>query len=385
MKALRKILAIVMALALVFSLAACSGGSGDEENTTAAPVGTTPIAKDKIKVGVLHITSIKDTSGYTYAHHQGIVAMKTALGLKDEQVIEKDEIPDSDAPAVKAALDELVNAGCNIIFGTSFNYMDPMDEYAKKYPDVIFSHGTGYKSNDVNFNNYFGRIYQARYLSGIAAGMKAKEMKNPNLGYVAAMDVTNSEVTGGINAFALGVQSVYPEAVVKVSVTGSWADEKAEATAAKALVDAGCGVLAQHCDSSVPQTTAADNKIFGCGYNSDMTAQAPTAHICAPIWHWDVYYTTAVKQVIDGKWTPANYFGGLNEGFIDVSPINEAVAAKGTKEAVDAAKAKIMNGELVVFAKGMTKADGTVIDHDLTDAEITGEINYYIKGVELLK
>lgn len=392
MKKLTKILSLVLALTLVFSLAACNGATDDKETTgeaTTALAGTVAIPKDNIKIGVLHITSIEETSGYTFAHHSGIVEMKTNLGLKDEQVIEKDRIDDLDKTATKTAIQELIDADCNVIFATSFNYMDTMDEFAKdaKYQDIIFSHCSGYKSNDVNFNNYFGRIYEARYLAGIAAGLKALELKKPLLGFVAAMDVDMAEVTGGINAWALGIQSVYPEAVVKVKVTGEWYNPTKEAEAAKALLDAGCVVLGQHCDSDTTQTEAEKAGMFGCGYNSDMTEKAPKAHLCAPIWNWGVYYTDAVQKAVEGKWSPTNYYQGMNVGLVDISPLNEDIAAKGTKEAIEAAKATIQDGSLFVFSGPIIDNKGNQIIGDgekLTDAQITGGINYYIKGVELL-
>ena len=390
MKKLTRILALVLSLAMVVVLASCDSLKGTDETTvTTALAGTVPIDKGAIKVGVLHITSIEDTSGYTFAHHSGIMEMKESLGLKDEQVIEKDNVSDTDIPATKAAIQDLINAGCNIIFATSFNYMNTMEEFANNpdYQDIIFSHCSGYKSNNVNFNNYFGRIYEARYLAGIAAGLKAKQLNKPLLGYVAAMDVTMSEVTGGIDAWALGIQSVYPEAKVKVKVTGSWYNPEAEKAAAQALIDAGCVVIGQHCDSDVTQTTAQDNGVFGCGYNSDMTPFAPKGHICAPIWNWGVYYTAAVQAAIDGTWKPVNYYEGMNKGLVDISPINEDVAAPGTKEAVEAAKAKIASGELFVFTGPLYDNTGKLVlaaGEKLTDAQITGGMTYYIQGVDLL-
>ena len=392
MKKLTKVLALILAATCVFSLAACSGLTGGKETTaeaTTALAGTVAIPKDKIKVGVLHITSIEETSGYTFAHHSGILEMKSALGLSDAQVIEKDKVDDGDKAATTAAIQDLINADCNIIFATSFNYMDTMKEFADKpeYKDIIFSHCSGYKSNDTNFNNYFGRIYEARYLAGIAAGMKAKQLGVPLLGFVAAKDVSMSEVTGGINAWALGIQSVYPEAKVLVKVTGDWYNPDAEGKAAQALIDAGCVVLGQHCDSDTTQTTAQKAGIFGCGYNSDMTPNAPKAHLCAPIWNWGVYYTQAVQKAIEGKWTPTNYYEGMNVGLVDVSPINEAVAAPSTAAAVAAAKAKIADGSLFVFTGPIIDNRGNQIigaGAKLTDQQITGGINYYIKGVELL-
>jgi len=363
-----KILAVLLAAAMLLGLAACgAGGNGDE-----------------LIVGILHITSTKEDSGYTYAHHKGFMEMAAALGLGDNQLVIKDEIDDQNVTATQTALQELVDAGCDIIFATSYNYMDSMEKFAEEYPDIIFSHCSGFKSNDSNFNNYFGRIYQARYLAGIAAGLKMKEAKEPLAGYVAAMDSTNSEVTGGINAWALGIQSVYPEAEVKVKVTGSWYDPEGESAAAQALIDAGCYVIGQHCDTNGPQIKAQDNQVFGCGYNSDMTAFAPDAHLTAPIWNWGAYYTDAVQAVIDGNWAPSNYFGGMAEGLIDISDLNDKTVTADTAQAIIEAKGKIIDGSLVVFDRGLVKADGTVIDHPLSDAEITGKIDYYVLGVSRL-
>jgi len=284
MKKHAKFLAILLAAAMLLGLAACGGGGNDE-----------------LTVGIVHITSIEDTSGYTYAHHKGFMEMANTLGLQSSQLVIKDNIDDRNVTATQTALQELVDAGCDIIFATSYNYMDSMQKFAGMYPDIIFSHCSGSKSNTTNFNNYFGRIYQARYLAGIAAGMKMLEAEKPLAGYVAAMDTKNSEVTGGVNAWALGIQSVYPEAQVKVKVTGSWYDPEGEAAAAQALIDAGCFVIGQHCDTSGPQIKAQENEVFGCGYNSDMTAFAPDAHLCAPVWNWHAYYTAAVQAVIDGE------------------------------------------------------------------------------------
>lgn len=397
MKKTLKILALVLAAAMVFSLFGCNSDDGTGETTTVPTTsGTTelqtsafdPVVATDIKIGVLHITSITETSGYTYAHHQGILAMITALGLDaDTQLVVEDEVDDSDVNATRSALDNLIAADCDIIFATSYKYMDTVKEYAEKNSDIIFSHCSGYESNDLNFNNYFGRIYEARYLSGIAAGLKAKELGVPLVGYVAAMDVDNSEVTGGINAFALGVQSVYEECEVKVKVTNAWYDPVAEGEAAKALIDAGCVVLAQHCDSDTVQTTAESEGVFGIGYNSDMTESAPGANLCSPIWNWGVYYTAAVQDVIDGTWVPENYFEGYNKGFVGLSPLNEDIIAEGTADAVKDAENKIKSGELFVFSGPLEDNAGNQIigeGEKLTDAQITGGINYYLKGVSLL-
>lgn len=375
MKKMLKIFSLVLALAMVFALIGCNN-DGEEDDTT----------DEDFKVGILHITSIEETSGYTFAHHKGFLEMVEALGLKDSQIVVKDNVDDSNTELTKSSLQEMVDADCDIIFATSYNYMNSVEEFAKNYSDIIFSHCSGYKSNDTNFNNYFGRIYEARYLSGIAAGLKALELETPKIGYVAAMDVNNSEVTGGINAFALGVQSVYPECEVKVKVTNSWYDPTAEAQAAKALIDEGCVVLAQHCDSDAVQTTAANEGVFGVGYNSDMTAVAPESHLCAPIWNWGAYYTAAAKAAKEGTWKAENYYEGYNVGLVGLSPLNEDVVAPETAEKITEAENKIKSGELFVFTGPIVDNEGNEViaeGEKLTDEDITVGIQYYIKGVSL--
>ena len=380
---MKKVLALFLAVAMMAVLGACSGG----KDNSSTPSGTSSGFGQNIKVGVIHITSKDDTSGYTYAHQSGILAMQKALGLSDSQLYIVDNVNDTDVTATQNAIEQCINADCNIIFGTSYNYMNTMEEYANnpEYADIIFSHCSGSKSNSTNFNNYFGRIYEARYLAGIAAGMKTATNK---IGFVAAMDVNNAEVTGGINAFALGVQSVNPDAKVYVSVTGEWYNPEKEKASAEALIAAGCDVLGQHCDSDTVQTAAANANIFGCGYNSDMTTDmTKNAHLCAPVWDWGVYYTAAVKAAMEGTWKSVNYYEGMNVGLVGLSPLNTAVAAEGTKEAIDAAAAKIKNGELFVFSGPLYDNAGNEIlkaGEKLTDEQIKSGIQYYVKGVELL-
>lgn len=233
------------------------GTDAEEESGAQEATGVMPaIAKEDIKVGVIHITDPAEGSGYTYTHDLGIQGMQKNIGLDDSQIVRKNNVSDSDATAIENAIRECIEEGCNVIFATSWGFMDTCEALAEEFPEVIFSHGTGYKSNGVNFNNYFGRIYQARYLAGIAAGLKTESNK---LGYVAAMGQDNSEVTGGINAFAMGAYSVNPDCEVYVKVTNSWFDPEGETQAAQALVDLGCDVIAQHCDTPNPQTVAEQN------------------------------------------------------------------------------------------------------------------------------
>ena len=346
-----------------------------------AATGVMPaIAKEDIKVGVIHITDPAEGSGYTYTHDLGIQGMQKNIGLDDSQIVRKNNVSDSDATAIENAMRECVEEGCNIIFATSWGFMDTCEALAEEYPDVIFSHGTGYKSNGVNFNNYFGRIYQARYLAGIAAGMKTESNK---LGYVAAMGQENSEVTGGINAFAMGAYSVNPDCEVYVKVTNSWFDPEGETQAAQALVDLGCDVIAQHCDTPNPQTVAEQNGVWGVGYNSDMSKDAPDAVLTSVMWDWSVYYTYAVQSVIDGTWTGENYFGGMADGLVDIAPLSD-ICAEGTQEAVDAARKQITEEGFNVFDGVIETNDGSTVGEEgstLSDSDITGNMNWYFKNV----
>ncbi len=393
----KKLLSFTLVLMMVLSLAACgttSATSGDategeaagtegattSEGTQTATTGLfAPVAKEEIKVGVIHIGDPADGAGYSFAHDQGIVAMQQTLGLSDDQIVRKNNVSDSDAVAIRTAIEECLEEGCQIIFGTSWGYMDTMEQLAAEYPEVIFSHCSGYKSNGTNYNNYFGRIYQARYLAGVAAGLKTQSDK---IGFVAAMGKDNSEVTGGINAFAMGIESVNPDAKVYVKVTNSWFDPTLEQQAAESLLDMGCDVIGQHADTTAPQLAAEARGVWGCGYNSDMTKDAPAAHLTAPIWNWGAYYTSSVQSVIDGTWTGENYFGGMEEGLVAVSPLSENVA-EGTADAINAAEIKILGG-FKIFEGNIVDNEGNQIcteGNALTDADITGKMNWYYKNV----
>lgn len=383
---MKKLLSMLLIMVMVLSLAACGkkaedsqegkNNAANEETENQSKGG---IKKEDFKVGVIHIGDPADGAGYSYAHDLGIVKMQENLGLSDDQIIRKNNVNDTDAVAIRTAIEEAIEEGADIIFGTSWGYMDTMEELAGEYPDIIFSHGTGYKNNGKNLNNYFGRIYQARYLAGVAAGLKTE---SDMIGYVAAMGIDNSEVTGGINAFALGVESVNPDAKVYVKVTNTWFDPTLEKQAAEALLDLGCDVIAQHADTTAPQMAAEARGKWGCGYNSDMTKDAPNAHLTAPIWNWGVYYTKAAQAVMDGTWTNENYFGGMDEGFVDISPLS-ANCAEGTQEAVEAARQRIIDGFKVFEGELYDNAGNLVCKEGefISDSDITGAMNWYYKTV----
>ncbi|NBI08694.1 BMP family ABC transporter substrate-binding protein [Colidextribacter sp. OB.20] len=433
---MKKFLALALAAAMSLSLVACGGnndsqggGSSSKAPGSASNPGSSsaaPVGDADFKVGAVYITSQNDVAGYTFQHHNGITAAMKALGLNPADLIVVDNVPDNDDTAVANAIDTVVNQGADIVFGISFGYIQPMADKSEEYQDVIFSHGTGYLANETNFNNYFGRIYQARYLAGVAAGMKSLELGNNSIGYVAAFNRQYAETCSGINAFALGAQSANPDAVVHVKTIDTWGDEALEKQAAQALVDAyNCCVISQHCDSAQPQLVAAQNNIFGCGYNSDMTEQAPTAHITAAIWHWNVYYQTAIQAAMDCNGDASKfvenmggnaYYAGLAEGFVDASPVNEATAAPNTTAVMDAVRELIVSGEWDVFSgvklsynigedgsveivktdaplmsDGKQLVDGQLVDMEpevvpaggpsVDDGVIKGSMNYNVAGV----
>ena len=353
---------------------------GYEEDTTQKG-SSDGIAKEDIKVGVLYLSDPSEGSGYS--HDLGVKGMQENLLLSDDQ-IERKIVDDSDEKATEKAIEECVADGCNIIFTTSWGYMQVTADMAEKYPDVYFSHGTGYMSNGKNFNNYFGRIYQARYLSGIVAGMNTKDNK---IGYVAAQDSSNSEVTGGIDAFAIGVESVNPKAKIYVDVTNSWYDEKKEKKASERLLNMGCDVMTQHCDTPYPQTLAQEKGVYGIGYNSDMSKETPDSCLTSVIWNWSAYYTSAVKSIIDGTWDGSNYYGGMAEGLVSITDL-ASFAAEGTQQKVDEATAEILSGDNNVFDGVLVTNTGKKIGKKgktLDDATITGKINWYYRNVVVLK
>ena len=346
------------------------------------PAGLKTIPIEDVKVGILYIGSAADTSGYTYAHELGIQGMVSNLGMSDDQVVRKEMIDDGDNEAVKKALDECIAEGCNIIFTTSWGYMDETAEYAEEYPDIYFAHGTGYLSNGKNFTNYFGRIYQARYLSGIVAGLKTESNL---IGYVSAMGSDNSECTGGIDAFAMGVELVNPDAKVLVAVTNSWFSPDDEQAASEALVAAGCDVLAQHVDTTAPQMVSAANKTWAIGYNSDMSKETPDATLTSVIWNWSAYYTSYVSSIINATYDGSNYYGGMDESLVGLTALS-SICDEKTEALVGEAQKKILSGEFGIFDGVIETNDGQTIGEagqTLDDATITGGINWYYKNVQI--
>ena len=341
-----------------------------------------PLAKENVKVGVIHITDpFSENSGYASAHQAGIYEMKKNLGLTETQIIFKTHVDDVDLISIENAHRELIAQGANIIFSTSGGYIDTCEQLAREFPSVIFAI-IGNKYNDTNLTNYYGKIYQARYLSGIAAGMKTKTNK---IGFVAAWGKDNSGITSGINAFALGVEKVNPKAKIYVKITHSWFDPMGEAFASRALIAAGCDVIAQHTDTPTPMKEAEKAGVWGIGYSTDMISDAPNAVMTSVIWRWSVYYTLLVQSVIDGTFTTAPWYGSLKDRIIDITPLNKNISLNAEAERIiDEERQRIEGGEFDVFNGVMETNNGKIIGKEggkLTDDEIRNGINWYYRTV----
>ena len=400
----RKILSLLMTFCMVFSLTSCGRGgkvvdmvtndTGEKtevsQNSDTAKkaadtniAGMKTISKDELKIGVLYIGSASETSGYSYAHEIGIQGMANNIGLSDNQIVRKESVSDSDEKAIKAALQDCVDKKCNVIFTTSWGYMNQTEEFAEKYPDIYFANATGYLSNGKNFTNYFGRIYQTRYLSGIVAGLKTKTNK---IGYVSAMGTDNSECTGGVDAFAIGVESVNKAAKVKVAVTNSWYAPDDEKKASDALIAAGCDVLAQHCDTTAPQEASQDNGTWSIGYNSDMSKETPKATLTSVIWNWSAYYTSYISSIINASYDGKNYYGGMKENLVSLTELS-SLCESDTADKIKEAKENIISGKFGVFDGVLKTNTGKTVGKEgktLDDATITGKINWYYHNVSLI-
>lgn len=353
--------AIFLALMLfTFLFTAC----GAKKETEA------PKAEEAMTVGFIFVGPIGD-GGYTFAHNEGRLFLEKETGVK---TIFKESVPEG--PEVKEVAKNMIDQGASVIIATSFGYMDYIEELSKEYPNVKFLHCSGYKTTD-NMTNYFGRMYQARYLSGLVAGLKTTSGK---IGYVAAFPIP--EVIRGINAFTQGVRKANPAATVEVVWTSTWYDPAKEKDAAIALLDKGADVIAQHQDTAGPQQAAEERGAFSIGYNTDMTSVAPKAHMTAPIWNWGPYYVAQIKAVKAGTWTNAPYWGAMSDDIVRLAPLT-ANAPEGAQALVDAEKAKILDGSWDVFVgpiKDQTGAVKVAEGSKMTDAEMLS-FNWFVEGV----
>lgn len=362
MTSFKRLTMLLLALILAISVTACG----------ITPAGGT---KDALIVGFIYVGPIGD-GGYTFAHNEGRLYLEKELGSKVKTIYRESVL--ENPQDVEKAMNDMVAQGAKVIFATSFGYMDSVDKVAKENPNVKFFHCSGYKSNTTNFVNYFGRIEQARYLSGIVAGMKTKSNK---LGYVGAFSIP--EVVRGINAFTLGAQSVNANIVVKVRWTHTWYDPAKEKEAAVSLLDEGCDVIAQHQDTTSAQVAAEEKGAFAIGYNTDSAKAAPKAYLTAPIWNWGPYYATQVKAILANTWKAENYWGGMKDGIVALAPLTTLVPS-GAKAKIDELSAKIKDGSFNIFSGPIMDQDGNEKIAAGSALDDAGQLSmdWFVKGVE---
>ncbi len=358
---MKKFLSLVLALALclsVFTFTAMAEVEG-------------------VKLGVILLHD--EDSTYDLNFINGVKEAVAALGLTDDQVIMKRNIPESN-DCYEAALD-LVDEGCNIIFANSFGHETFLLQAAKECPEVQFCHATGtmaHTEGAANFHNAFAAIYEGRYLAGIAAGMKLNEIKAagnlkgevPTMGYVGAF--TYAEVISGYTSFYLGAKSVCPDVVMKVQFTGSWYDEKEEKTAAEALINAGCDLISQHADSMGAPTACENASIPNVSYNGSTVASCPNTFIVASRINWAPYFVYICNQVAAGEAIATDWAGTIATGSVVLTEVNEKAAAAGTVEAIAQAKAAFEKGELKVFntaADNFITVGGAKLDSYMADVD----------------
>lgn len=361
--------ALILAGALTVGLASCApkeGSTAPDPTPTVTPEATatptpelSPVDREELKVGFLYPGDISD-AGYTRSHREGAEEMQNALSLTDEQIVAQYNVGTEVECA--QAIDELTAAGCQIIFSTSAAFEGDVTTAARENPDVQFCQLAGTAGGELdNLHDYYAALYEGRYLSGIVAGLKAKELGNPRLGYVAP--TACAQVISGYTAFYLGARSVWDEVTMDVIYTGSWTDTALESSTTKALVNRGCGVLGQYTSSTAAAAMAEQLGAFLVGYDRDLTSAAPGAALISTGVHWGVYYTQAVQALLDGTAIPDQWCKGLADDVVFLTPLNEDLAARDTIDTVAQAEKGIREGSLQVFAGPLTgvNADGETL------------------------
>lgn len=335
-------------------------------------VGVSAWAADKqIKAGFVYVGPVGD-AGWTFAHDEGRKEMEQLPFVEPSTFIES--VPEGAESA--RVINGLVRRGHNLIFTTSFGYMDATIDVAARNKDVIFMHCSGYKTAE-NVGTYFGRMYEPRYLSGIIAGSMTK--KNI-IGFVAAFPIP--EVIRGINAFTLGVRSVNPEAQVRVVWTQTWFDPGVERDAADSLLDVGADVLAMHQDAPATLQAAEARGAYVIGYNSDMRHFAPNAFLTAPVWNWGALYTRLATEVHNGTWKSEQIWSGLKENLVDLAPLSERIP-EDVRNLVQERTEAIKAGTFHPFSGPLKDRDGTEIvaaGQVMSDADMLS-MNFFVEGV----
>ncbi len=330
-------------------------------------------AVDEIKAGFVYPAPIGD-AGWAYSHDNGRLALETLPFVTETNYIES--VPE-DPELVVAALEDLVADGNNLIFGTSYGYMDSMIEVAKRHPDVVFMHSSGFKTES-NAGTYFGRIYEARYLSGIIAGAMTE---SDVVGYVAAFPIP--QVIRGINAFTLGAQSVNPEIQVKVDWTNTWYGPGVERESAERLMDEGADVITIHQNSPSAMQAAQQRGTYAIGYHSDMEAFAPEAVLTSVVWDWGGLYKQVASDLADGDWRSEQIWAGLDEGVVGLTPLSEQVPAD-VQLLVEQRRDGLVKKSLRIFEGPIRDAKGEIrvpSGKVMSDADLL-TMDFYVLGVD---
>jgi simple sugar transport system substrate-binding protein len=339
----------------------------------ALPATAQQKAGEPLKIGYVYVSPIGD-AGWTYQHDIGRKEMEKALGGKvTTKYIES--VPEgADAERV---IRELAQSGHNLIFTTSFGYMNPTIKVAQTFPKVTFNHATGYKTAK-NVGTYNARFYEGRYLAGIVAG---RMTKTNTAGYVAAFPIP--EVVMGINAFARGMRSVNPKAEVKVVWVNSWYDPGREREAADTLISQGADVVTHHTDSTAAVQAAEAKKVYAVAYHSDMSKYGPNAHLTAVTHNWGDYYTRTAQAALEGKWKSEAPWMGIKEGVIRMAPFNKAVP-QDVQDLVEKTEGEIRAGKFHPFTGPVKDNEGkerVAAGRTLDDATLN-KMDYYVEGVQ---
>lgn len=363
---MKKFLAILLALVMVFSFAACGGD--DTEGDDSSDV--------QVKAGFIFIGPIND-GGFTQSMYEGAVASKEHFAGKMDFIYRENVAEDTQE--VKSTALNMIDEGCNVIIACSFGFGDAMNELSAEYPDLTFLHFSGAMKNDTNFDNWFGSMEQARYLTGMAA---ASVTESNILGYVAAHPYT--EVQIGIDAFTLGAQAVNPDVEVKVVYINTWGDAELEKTGAEQLLDAGADVICYHADSTAAQLAAAERGAWAIGWNYPKN-DAGDKYLTAAYWNPEVYFNYALQNIMDGTFVPESYYGTMKDGLIAIDEVSEAVP-QDVRDRINEVKDQMMAGEFDVFTGPIYYKDGTVLCEEGQTLDRAGiwSINSEIQGVSAI-
>jgi simple sugar transport system substrate-binding protein len=341
----------------------------------AAPAAASAPAKEKLKIAFAYVGPVGD-GGWTFAHDNGRKAIEKAFG---DRVVTSwvEKVPEgADAERV---FRDMVAQGNKLIFGTTFGYMEPMLKVAADAKDVKFEHATGYKSAE-NMRAYDARTYEGAYMAGVIAGGMTK---SNTLGVVGSIPIP--EVIRNIDSFTLGAQSVNPKIKTKVVWVNEWFNPPKETEAATSLINGGADVLFQNTDSSAVLQTAEKAGKYAFGWDSDMTAYGPKAHLASSVINWGPYYVKAAKDVLDGTWQTRKdkIWWGVKEGAIDIVSIADKVPTE-VKDKVEKVKAGLKDGSFAIWKGPVTDNAGkTVLEKDkVADDAFLGGINFFVKGVE---